>query len=63
MSSQAEQLQQAMAFFQVDTGRGARTAVAGKPARTKTLKAPAPRLGMPALAAAGAPDEADFAHF
>jgi methyl-accepting chemotaxis protein len=63
MSSQAEQLQEAMAFFKLETGHGVRMAA------TRTAKAGAPKrtppraLGNLALAAAGAPDEADFARF
>jgi methyl-accepting chemotaxis protein len=63
MSTQAEQLQQAMAFFRLETGHGVRTAAA------RTTKAGAPKrtppraLGNLALAAVGAPDEADFARF
>ncbi len=63
MSSQAEQLQQAMAFFRLETGYGVKAA-AGKPIKTGTAKRHAPRtIGTLALAAVGAPDEADFARF
>ncbi|EEF24663.1 conserved hypothetical protein [Ricinus communis] len=63
MSSQAEQLQQAMAFFKLDAGHGLRSA-AGKPPKAGATKRHAPRtVGTLALAAVGAPDEADFARF
>ena len=63
MSSQAEQLQQTMAFFQLSAGHGLRT-TAGKPFKTGATKRHAPRtVGTLALATAGAPDEADFARF
>jgi methyl-accepting chemotaxis protein len=62
MSSQAEQLQQAMAFFRLEAAPGAR-AVAVKP-KAAASKRIAPRpLGTLALAAVGAPDEANFARF
>jgi methyl-accepting chemotaxis protein len=64
MSTQAEQLQQAMAFFQLEAARGLRTVAAAKPSRTATAKRPTPRAtGTLALAAVGAPDEADFTRF
>jgi len=64
MSGQAEQLQHTMSFFKLETGHGAGTALARKPAggamRSKTQSAKASNL---ALAGSTEPDETQFTRF
>jgi methyl-accepting chemotaxis protein len=63
MSSQAEQLQRAMAFFQLQAGHGARSLVAAPAKAGKVARHAAKTLRPPVLAAADAPEEADFTRF